>query len=186
MDYRNREGLYEILEYNSTLELLDSQGKTATFKKHQRVKFIQDFTIAFEDYVWGDGQIFADYTCSPGVVVDRYKEGDRWNVLISLRETKSRGEIEDFYIQRTARNGFTKAEEWWQVEIRHPTRRLKLSAIFPPKRRCRRAVLLQRSQHTTTVLGPQHFTDLPDGRQLLTWEIGNIRDFEIYTLKWRW
>ena len=184
--HRDREGLYEILEYDSTLELLDPQGKTATFKKHQRVRFIQDFTIAFEDYVWGDGQIFDDYACSPGVVVDRYQEGDRHNVLISLRETKRRGEIEDFYIQRVAKNGFTKAEEWWQVEIRHPTRRLKLSAIFPPKRRCRRAALLRRSQHTATVLGPEHFTDLPDSRQLLTWETGKIRDFEIFTLKWRW
>ena len=50
--------------------------------------------------------------------MDRYRDGDRWNILISLRETRSRGDIEDFYIERTARNGFTKREEWRQAEIR--------------------------------------------------------------------
>jgi len=183
---RGREGIYEILDYESTLELVDPKGKAARLKKRQRVKFNQDYIIAFQDYAWGDGECLADYQCSPGVVVDRYQEGDRWNILISLRETKSRGEIEEFYIERTARDGFTKPEEWWQVEIRHPTKRLKMAAIFPKNRRCRRAVLLQRSRHQTTVLGPDHFTDLPDGRQLLSWETGKINYFEIFTIKWRW
>lgn len=82
--------MYEILEYESTLELCDTKGSTAIFQKRQRVKFLQNNIIAFEDYVWGDGEIMADYKCSPGVVADRYQEGDRWNILISLRETKSK------------------------------------------------------------------------------------------------
>src|SRR5258708_2698203 len=83
--------MYEILEYESTLELLDTQGKNAIFHKHQRVKFMQDNIIAFQDYAWGEGtNIFASYCCEPGVVVDRYQDGDRWNILISLRGTKHR------------------------------------------------------------------------------------------------
>ncbi len=89
-----REGMYEILDYDSTLELMDPKGEIAVFKKRQRVKFLQDSIIAFEDYAWGDGEIFSEYKCSPGKVVDRHQEGDRWNVLISLRETKSAGDIE--------------------------------------------------------------------------------------------
>ena len=103
-----------------------------------------------------------------------------------LRETKNSGDIEDFYIERTARNTFTQAEEWRQVEVRHYTHRLKLSIIFPKERRCRRAILLQRSRHRTTPLDQEHFTDLPDGRQLLIWEARNISRFEIYTIKWHW
>jgi hypothetical protein len=189
LNHLRREGLYEILEYDSTLELLDPQGQTAIVKKRQQVKFNQDHIIAFQDYAWGDGDCLADYKCSPGVVVDRYQEGgDRWNLLISLRETKSRGDIEDFRIVRTVKQSFTKDDEWWQVEIRHPTKRLKMTVIFPRERRCQRAVLLQRSRHRATVLGPEHFSDLPepDGRQMLVWETKNIRWFEIYTLKWRW
>jgi hypothetical protein len=180
------EGMYEILEYDSTLELLDPKGRTAIFKRRQRVKFLQDNVIAYQDRAWGDGEILAEYKCSPGVEVDRYQEGDRWNVLISLRETKSAGDIEDFYIERTVRNGFTKDEEWRQTEIRHRTRQLKLAVIFPKERWCQRAVLIQRNRNRTTVLDQEHFTTLPDSRQVLTWEITKPRRFEIYTIKWRW
>jgi hypothetical protein len=186
LNHLRREGLYEILDYDSTLELLDPQGQTAIVKKRQQVRFLQDNVIAFQDYAWGDGQILADYRCSPGVEVDRYQEGDRWNILISLRETKNSGDIEDFYIERTTRNTFSKNEEWRQVEIRHKTKRLKISIVFPMERRCQRAVLLRRSQPGTTVLGPEHFTKLPDGRQMLIWETRRIMRFEIYTISWRW
>lgn len=179
-------GMYEILEYNSTLELLDTKGHTAVFKKQQRVKFLQDYINTFQDYAWGEGDIFADYKCSPGTVVDRYQDGDRWNILISLHETKNCGDIEDFYIERMVKNGFLKTEESRQIEIRHYTRRLKMSVIFPKIRRCQRALLLQRSRHHTTVLGPEHFSNLPDDRQILTWKTKKIRRFEIYTLKWHW
>jgi hypothetical protein len=186
LSHQRREGMYEILDYDTTLELLDPKGKLATLKKRQRVRFLQNNVIAFQDYAWGDGQIFADYRCSPGVEVDRYQEGDRWNILISLRETKNSGDIVDFYIERTVRSSFTKAEEWRQVEIRHKTKRLKISIVFPRERHCQRAVLLRRSQPGTTILGPEHFTKLPDGRQMLTWEAKRIGRFEIYTIRWRW
>lgn len=66
---------YEFLEYESTLELLDRSGKSAFFQKRQKVKFLQDHIIAFEDYAWGDGNVMVDYRCSPGVIVDHYHEG---------------------------------------------------------------------------------------------------------------
>lgn len=178
--------MYEILDYDSTLDLVDPKGETAIFKKRQRVKFLQNNIIAFQDYAWGEGKIFADYRCTPGTEVDRYQEGDRWNVLISLRESKSASDITDFYIERTVKHGFTKDEEWWQVEIRHPTKQFKLAIIFPQQRHCQKAVLLQRSQHQAISLGRTHFIDLPDGRQMLTWEAHQINNLEIYTIKWNW
>src|SRR4051812_10629238 len=114
---KQQQGMYEILDYDSTLEIMDAKGETAIFRKRQKVKFLQDNILAFQDYAWGEGDIFKHYTCSPGTVVDCYQEGDRWNILISLRATKCRGDTEDFYIQRTVKRGFTKAEEWRQVEI---------------------------------------------------------------------
>lgn len=180
-------GMYEILEFDSTLELLDPQGENAVFRKHQRVKFLQDNIIAFQDYAWGEGSdIFATYRCKPGVVVDRYQEGDRWNILISLRGTKQRGDIEDFYIERKVVKGFIKKEEWYQVEIRNPTQRLRMSVIFPKSRRCQRAQLIKRSRHRTEELGPEHLHDLADGRRMLHWEVAEIRHLEVYTIKWWW
>lgn len=179
-------GLYEILEYESILDLLDERGKVARLTKRQRVKFLQDSVLAFQDYGWGDGETFASYTCSPGVVVDRYQEGDRWNLLISLRETKNSGDVEEFHIERCIKGGFTGQEEWSQVEIRHKTRCLRMRVIFPKGRPCRSARLITRSRHTSRTLGPEHLHELPDGRQQLIWETRDIKQMEVYTLKWRW
>jgi hypothetical protein len=179
-------GLYEMLEHDAVLELGDPQGESALYKKRQRVKFLQDHVIAFQDFAWGDGRVLADYRCSPGVVVDRYKNGDRWNVLISLRETKSRGDNEDFHIQRRIIRGFTKNEEWWQLEMQHETRWLKLSIIFPKRRPCQRAVLFEKTRNRVTVLNSESLANLPDGRQVLTWEKTRPKRFETYTIKWCW
>ncbi len=179
-------GMYEILDYDSTLEILDAKGEKAIFHKRQKVKFLQDNILAFQDYAWGEGEIFEQYTCSPGRVVDCYQEGDRWNILISLRATKGRGDTEDFYIQRTVKHGFTKTEEWRQVEIRHDTRWLRLAVIFPKNRHCRKATLLQRSSNRLILLGQEHRHELPDGRQVLAWQTQEVSPLEIYTLRWQW
>jgi hypothetical protein len=179
-------GPYEILDYEATVELLDTAGKKALFKKRQRVKFLQNNVIAFEDYAWGDGEIFSEYRCKPGVVVDRYQEGDRWNILISLRATKSIGDVTEFHIERTEENTFTKDEEWLQTEIRRRTRRLQMNVFFPRERYCLAASVSKRSSSKETVLGPEHFHLLPDGRQLVSWETDHVDKYDVYTLKWKW
>lgn len=179
-------GIYEILKYEATLELLDPKGQTAIFKKQLRVKFLQDYVIAFQDHAWGDGEIMAGYSCSPGVAVDRYRVGDRWDILISLRETKSRGEVQEFHIERKIKRGFTKTEGWWQLEMYHQTDWLKCTVIFPKKRFCRRAVLLEKVRNRSTILDASFLEELPDGRQQLIWENQNPKRFETYTIKWRW
>ena len=178
--------MYEILDYDAELELLDGEGEKAIFRKRQKVKFLQNNIIAFEDYAWGDGNVLADYACAPGMVADRYQEGDRWNILISLRETKSKGDIVEFYMEHKVQNGFGKAEEWFQTEIRRHTHHLAMSISFPPGRRCQRAILQQRTHNRVLELGPEHFHTLPDGRQLLTWEINQARPYDIFTIRWQW
>lgn len=184
--FRRDRGIYEILEYDAAFTILDAQGRRAVLKKQQKVRFLQENVIAFQDYAWGDGSHFKRYRCTPGKVVDRYREGDRFNILVSLRETKAKGDVETFYIEHHMLNAFTEGEEWCQVEIRHRTRRLKLSVTFPKDRHCISAQLLERSQHKATKLGIEQFAVLPDGRQVVTWERKDIKTFEIFTLKWRW
>lgn len=70
---------------------------------------------------------------------------------------KSAGDIEDVYMGRKIKHGFTGKEEWWQIAMQHQTKSLKLSIIFPKKRRCQRAVLIER-------VG------------VVTWETANCRD----------
>jgi hypothetical protein len=107
--------LRDILAYDASLELMDPKGETAVFRRRQKVRSprVRDNVIAFQDYAWGDCEILAEYRCSPGVVVDRYREGDHWNGLISLRETKSAVNIQDFHTTRTIKTGFT----WCPIKV---------------------------------------------------------------------
>jgi hypothetical protein len=178
-------GIYEILDYETTLEL-SATGKTATFLKRQKVRFLQDNVISFQDYAWGEGEIFADYRISPGIVADRYLAGDRWNILISLRTSKSRGDLEEFFIESTFKNSFLREEEWQQIEIRHRTKYLKMTIIFPKHRRCKYAAVQQRGRHRSVELGNDDFGELPDGRQVVVWETMDIDPLEVFTLRWKW
>lgn len=180
------EGIYEVLEYDSVLDLKDATGATAVLERRQKVRFLQDNVIAYEDQVWGEGDPFAGYECSPGVPVDSYCDGYKTKVLISLRETKQRGDITEFRFRRTIANGFTEANEWLQTEISHRTRHLRLSVIFPSDRPCQHAVMVERNRNRTTRLGPSHSSQLTDGRQVLTWERRHPCINEFYTLKWLW
>lgn len=179
-------GLFEILDYDSTLELKDIRGRRAVFHRRMKVHFLQDHTIAFQDHAWGDGKVLADYRISPGVVVDQYQESNRWNILISLRETKNKGDTEEFYIDRTVRNGFTKTLEWRQSEIWVSVRHLRLTIVFPNGRWCRRAWIHQRGKDRSAELGADHFHALPDGKRLLVWELNYPKRGEVYTIHWEW
>lgn len=176
----------EVLKHHVTLELRDPDGHEALYKKQQTVRFLQDNIIAYQDMAWGDGDIFASYACSPGFEVDRYREGHRHHVLISLRETKNRGDIEHFRIERTIRNGFVNAQEDLQTEIDYRMRDLTMSVLFPPERPPRRAMVIEQNTNRTNELKSDHVLTLPDGRHQITWENKKPRLFEAYILRWTW
>ena len=180
------QGMYEVLEYVSTLELLDDKGKKAKFFKRQRVRYLQDSIIAFQDQAWGDGEILLNYRCSPGVAVDRYRPGNKTYILISLREVKRRGEEDEFHIEWGIRNGFLRDIELWETEINHPTRHLKVKVIFPKTRVPKRFWV-----HEGYRLKPRSFDAgtkrrLPDGRWQIDWEMNKPNLNEHYILKWEW
>ena len=179
-------GMYEILDYDATLEIQDSKGKKAVLTRREVIRFLQDNVVAVHDHTWGDGQLFAKYQCQPGVPVDFYEDGSKHNVLISLRETKDRGDIVELWIERVVRDALLKKQEWFETEIDHLMRTLKLSIIFPRKRPCRRATLSQRSIGKTTLLAQNHFALLPDGKQKLTWGAKHPKLHDRYTIKWTW
>ncbi len=186
LSLKTHEGMYEVLEYESRLELLDAKGEKAILHKRERVRFLQDNIIACQDQAWGDGDIFAEYRCSPGVAVDHYREGHRYRILISLRETKNHNDIEEFLIDRTIHRGFTKAVEDFQIEIDHVTRQFSMSIVFPLKRCPKQVSLIERNATRTTPLEAQNQMTLPDGRRQVTWSTDHPRLFESYILRWEW
>lgn len=180
------EGLYEVLSYESTLELKDKQGKRAEFRKRERVKYLQNHIIAYQDQAWGDGEILLDYRCTPGQMVDQYRPGQKTYVLISLHESKSRGDIDEFHIEWRSRNGFTRSIEQWETEINHRTKHLEVKVIFPEGRPPIRLWLVQKLQHRAQSLHSEALKQLPDGRWLVAWETQQPRLSEHYILKWEW
>jgi len=180
------EGMYEVLEYESTLEILNHQGTKACFKKRKKVRYLQDNIIAFHDYAWGDGDILKSYQCAPGKKVDQYRVGYKTYVLISLREVKSRGDIDEFNIQWDIKNGFLVPDYFWDTDISHRTKRIRTSVIFPKVRHPMRVSLIESNHRRTHVLGKDNKKLLPDGRLRVTWDKENPRLYEHYLMKWRW
>ena len=178
--------LNSFADSDAVLELRDAKGRTALFKRRQKVRFLQDGVTSYQYEAWGDGDPFASLKCSPGVVADRYRHGHRHVVLISLRETKNRGDVTELNLERTIRGGFTEASEWFQTELNFKTHRVRVAVVFPRNRPFRRAILIQRSRGRSQVLGESNLSRLPDGRQVLAWERRNPPVGELFTLKWDW
>lgn len=180
------EGMYEVLEYESTLELIDAHGEQAQFHKRQKVRYLQNGILAYQDQAWGDGEILLDYQCSPGVVVDRYRPGPTTYLLISLREVKKRGDIDEFHINWGICKGFKRSYEQWETEISHRAKHLKTHVVFPKGRPPLRATLVEYTRRRTKPLGQEAIKQLPDGRWAVTYEIDQPRLYERYILKWEW
>lgn len=180
------EGIYEVLEHEMTLELMDKRGVKAKVKKRQKVRYLQNNIIAYQDQAWGDGELLLNYRCSPGKVVDRYRAAHKTILLISLGETKRRGNEDEFNIEWDFKNGFLKDKEFWATEVNHRTKKLKIQAIFPKTRPPLRAWLVESLRRRTHRIGPESKVKLPDGRWLAYWETDSPRLNEQYVLNWTW
>lgn len=180
------EGMYEVLEYESTLEILDVEGKRAIFKKRKKVRYLQDNIIAYQDYGWGDGEHFRDYQAKPGVPVDRYKIGYKTYILLSLREVKNRGDVDEFHIQWKIRNGFLKTDGFWETDVSSRTKSIRVNVIFPKDRPPHNIRLVETNIQKTTILGHDSIRQFPDGSWQIVWATDKPRLYGHYVVRWDW
>ena len=180
------EGMYEVLDYESTLELLDSKGKKTNFRKRMKVRYLQDETITFQDYAWGDGEILLNYRTNRGRAVDQHRSGYKTYILLSLREVKSRGDIDEFDISWDLRNGFLTPDGYWGTDVSHRMKRVRVNVIFPKSRPPKRAFLEEKNRRKTQTLGEKDIQRLTDGRWRVSWETDNAKLHEMYTIRWDW
>ena len=80
-----------------------------TLWKKDKVKYLQDYITAFQDQAWGNGEFLLNYKCSPGIPVDEYQLGHNTYKLISLREVRNKGDVDEFNITWNMKNGFLKS-----------------------------------------------------------------------------
>ena len=180
------EGMYEVLEYESTLELKDLKGKQAFFRKREKVRYLQENIIAYQDQAWGDGRVLQNYRCTPGTPVDIYRPGKTTYILVSLREVKNLGNIDEFNIEWGIANGFVRPDEIWETEVRHRTKILKMRIIFPKGRPPLGVSLIENLRRRTSALDNKNITRLPDGRWQVQWQTNKPKLHESYILKWKW
>jgi hypothetical protein len=180
------EGTYEVLDYSIRLELKDPQGRMALISKRERVKYLHNNIIAFQDQAWGDGKILQNYKCTPGVPVDKYRSGYKTHILISLRDVKNRGDIDEFNIHWGIRNGFLSPTGFWGTDVDHRTDIARVKVIFPKNRPPIKASVFEKNLKRVNTLGNESFSYLPDGRCLLSWEKPKPRRYEQYILRWEW
>jgi hypothetical protein len=121
-----KKGMYEVLDYQTILTIHDDKGKNASLAKIEKVRFLQDNVIAYQDQAWGDGKILLNYQCSPGVPVDFYRTGYRTHILISLRDLKNKRAVTEFNIRWDMKNCFLKPTGYWSTDINHSTGHIKV------------------------------------------------------------
>jgi len=177
--------IYEVLHHQVSLDLRNYKTRKAIYNKQQRVRFLQNHVIAFYDTAFGDGDLFADYRCSPGYAVDQFQKGQRIYTLISLRETKMRGDQENLFIERTIRNGFSGTKEYLQIDIDHVTHNLDITIQFPTER-CPSSITLHQSNQPQPIAVNNLLEQLPDGHFQFHWEKEHPRQGIHYLVTWVW
>ena len=180
------EGIYEVLDYECRLELKNKDGKNARIKKRQKIRYLQDYVTSYQDQAWGDGKILLNYRCSPGAPVDEYRLGHKTYKLISLREFRNKGDIDEFNIEWKMRRGFLKNTGFWGTAINHRTKRITIKVVFPKDRPPLHVSVTESNLRRTQVLGKESQQILPDGRSMIVWEYIRPRLYEDYVLRWEW
>ena len=180
------EGVYEVLDYECTIELLDKEGTTAKIHKRERIKYLQDYITSFQDQVWGNGDFLLNYKCSPGVPVDQYELGHNTYKLISLREFRNKGEVDEFNIEWKMKNGFLKSTEFWGTAISHRTKNITIKVVFPIDRSPLHVSIFEKNIQRTHLLANDMLQKLPDGRRAIVWENPSPRLYEEYFIRWEW
>lgn len=182
----SNEGVYEIIDYETTLTLHDPKGKKATLRKREEVKFLQDGVVVFEDFGWGEGSVMLNYKCSPGKVVDSYRSGYKKVIVISLRKIMSKGDKEEFNISWDMKDSFVTNDEAWLTEINRKFQNIKVNVIFPASRPPRKVMIEESNSKRSKILGEDSIKKLSNGTWRVSWETKNPRLYESYNLRWEW
>lgn len=180
--------IFEILDHFGQWEVQDPHGQSVVLTKRLKVRFLQNHVLAIDDPAWGDGQLFAEYSCQPGEAVDKFTAGHEWRTLISLREFRNKGDIEEFVIRRKIAGGFTKDDEWVAIETARTVGTIRAEVIFPAERPPVPETLRweRHSDKQVHKLPEDALKYLKDGRPCVTFSLPHPRRGETYTLKWKW
>ena len=177
-------GVYEVLDYESTLEILDPRGMVAKFNKTEKVRFLQDNVIAIQDQLWGINKNIYNYKCSPGIPVDSYESGHKTLVVISLREIYSKKDEVNLNMQWYLRGDPIGKTGSWETYINQYTQKVILNVVFPAQQPPVKMWISEGNKKRVREIGKESLSRLPDKQWQITWEKKNPVMYETYTMKW--
>ncbi len=172
---------YEVLHYKSTLILHDETGNRATFKRKQKIRFLQHGVAAILDHAWGEGFVLAGYRNTAGVLGDSLRDEGVRHLVIELDRPRSRGEELEFQVERDAIGAFTSSDGILETTIDHPIQRLAPSIEFPKSRPVKEAVLSFKEERW-----PLPIVWLPDGRTRVSFDLKTPEPHVPYVVRWEW
>lgn len=175
---------YENLSLSYELDIHDSQGARARLVRKQQVRFLTSEAGVIRDLVWGDGEPNVGYRVAGAKQVHRVREGIAQVVWLGLPSRPAAGERATVRSSRTIVNGLRDAEEYLEVRVERPTKRLRLRAVFPADRRPKNAWLdgVPSRALATHQLRPRLDTA---GRTVVEWNGSDVKP-EAYRLRWTW
>ena len=179
-------GMYEVLDYESTLEILDPRGMVAKFNKTEKVRFLQDNVIAIQDLLWGIKKNIYAYKCAPGVPVDFYATDHKTSVVISLRKIYSSKDELDLNMQWYLKGEPIGKAGSWGTHINRYTHKITLNVVFPAGRPPIRVWICEGNKKKSIELGKESISQLPDKQWQISWEKKNPQLYETYTMNWEW
>ncbi len=172
---------YEVLSYDATLVIHDEHGKRATFKRTQRIRFLQHGVSAILDHACGKGVVLAGYRNTAGVLGDSFRDEGVRHLVIQLDRARSRGETLEFDVEREAIGSFGTPDGLLETMIDHPVQRVAPSVVFPKSRPVKKAQLhFEGKQLLLPVLR------LADGRTRVSFHIRRAQPHTSYVIRWQW
>ena len=186
--WERRGWIFEITSLEETWDLEDPRGDTALVTKTMEIEFLRDNVVVIEDPAWGDGDLFAAYSCEPGKHVDTYdyeREKGRC-ALVRINPPASRGETRRFESRRTVTGGFRQDDEWIEIDAGTCGGSLTVRVIFPsdrPPRNCRWSRLKGGKAKDVT---SESSSRPEDGRHESYVRVTRANPDELYRLVWTW
>ena len=119
--------------------------------------------IAYQDQAWGDGEILLNDLWTPGTPADRYRSSCKTYILVSRREVKDNGDVDEFNIEGGIRQGLLQPAEQWETHVTDRTKHLKTNMVFPRSSPARHPVLIEGNPQQSHDLAKRAQV-LPDGR----------------------
>lgn len=123
---------YENLSYDAHLEIKDTAGRVAVFRRTQRIRVLGDDLPFYLDRMWGDGVLTDSYAVGGGRVYDAARLRDGVGVFLTFPRRLRRGDIFEFTTSRRIVGAFSDDHSYWDLTMNAPTRLLTLRVSAPP------------------------------------------------------